>query len=85
MLMITHNDDHKEKWQSHTVNLVDKTDFGLEPYFSTYIAGYGSTYEEAFIEFKNNLIKEFERLKATVEVIDALQPIEVDCFCKELV
>ncbi|MHC1722466.1 MAG: hypothetical protein AB9836_04575 [Aminipila sp.] len=84
MLQITHNDDGKQKWKSHTVNLVDKTEYGLEDYLCTHIAGYGAIYEEAFEEFKNKLLTEFERLKATIEVLDALSPIEVDCFGKEI-
>ena len=84
MLQITYNNDHKEKWQSYTVDLVDKTEYGLNSFLSVHIAGYGANYEEAFAEFKENLIKEFERLKATIEVLDALIPIEVDYFGKEL-
>lgn len=84
MLQITHNNDGKEKWQSHTVDLADRTSYGLEDFLYPHIAGYGATYEEAFTEFKEKLLKEFERLKATIEIIDTLTPIEVDCFGKEL-
>jgi len=84
MLQITHNDDGKQKWQSHTVDLADQKEYGLESFLNPYIAGHGATYEEAYAEFKENLMKEFDRLKATIDVIDALIPIEVDCFGKEL-
>ena len=85
MLQITHNDDGKQKWQSHTVDLVDKKEYGLDSFLYPHIAGYGETYEEAYVEFKENLMKEFDRLKATIEVLDALVPIEVDCLGKEIV
>lgn len=87
MLELTHYNDGKEKWQSHEVSMADKTDFGLEDFDFASIYGYGETYEEALEEFKRAFDEKLKRLKDFEKMLfetEALVPIEVDCFKKEI-
>lgn len=64
---LTHNDDGKGKWQSHTVSFND-TSCHLP-----YVDGYGSTKEEAFEDFKTNLNKRLEELTDFCNKVNAYQ------------
>lgn len=66
---LTHNDDCKEKHQSHTVS------FDREHYWLSDIEGYGSTREEAFEEFKKKLN---ERLTELCIICDQVNRCEFD-------
>lgn len=82
MLEITHNDDKKEKHQSHTVSMADREGANLYPFDFSSIYGFGSSYEEALEDFKQNFDKEITRLRSFEKMLfetDALVPIEVDC------
>lgn len=62
---LTHNDDGKQKWQSHTVSIHD------DAYQWPCIEGYGSTKEEALAAFKTNLKELRDYLNKIYEDVDA--------------
>ena len=78
-MKLTHNDDGKGRWQSHTVS----ADF--DDYTIYTIEGYGETREEALKEFIikfNKLLTELMEFGKTLHTNPEL--IEVDCSGKPL-
>lgn len=73
MIRLTHNDDGKEKWQSHTVGITTFDScrpydaFGLDD-----VEGYGANFDEAFQEF----LEEFD--KRLVEAIKFRASLNAD-------
>ena len=63
MIELTHYNDHKEKWQSHEIELREK-DFSIEidddvwvhSHNPFYITGYGATKDQAIEDFKKKFI-----------------------------
>lgn len=87
MLELTHHNDGKCKSQSHTVGIVDKTEYGLEAFDLSGIRGHGKTSEEALEDFKQKFDAEMKRLKSFETMLfetDALIPIEVDYAGNEM-
>ena len=87
MLELTHNDDGKGKWQSHTVSMTDQDGKYLSDFNFSDLLGFGETYNEALEDFKvafsgyKSRLDSFERLLFETDV---LVPIEVDCFGREI-
>ena len=96
MIELTHYNDHKEKWQSHEIELREK-DFSIEidddvwvhSHNPFYITGYGATKDQATEDFKKKFIYVMKELKAfetmlldTDIITDNI--IEVDCLGKEI-
>ena len=77
MYFLTHNDDRKEKWQSHTISIQEKDIFESPADFSIY--GYGSTKEEAISEFKEEFDKAVSQINSFHKKVDYSNIIEVDC------
>lgn len=87
MLEITHHDDGKEKFQSHTVGMADRKDDGNFYTFDFSMEGYGESYDEALEDFKQKFDEQMCRLQAFEKMLfgtDALIPIKVDCFGKPI-
>ena len=93
MIEMTHNDDHKEKWQSHTISIRDNDFFnatiGVFSHNPLDVNGYGATKEEAVEDFKNKFKYVMEELRAfetmlfdTDVITDNI--IEVDCMGKPI-
>lgn len=87
MIKLAHNDDHKQKWQSHTISAYDNgfhnAKLGIYSYDLSDIDGYGVTKEEALEDFKNKfqfVFNELESFKKLLfesdELLDDI--IEVD-------
>lgn len=87
MIKLAHNDDHKHKWQSHTISAYDNgfhnAKSGIYSYDLSDIDGYGATKEEALEDFKNKfqfVFNELESFKKLLfesdELLDDI--IEVD-------
>ncbi len=88
MFEIAHHDDGKEKYDSHTVCMIDidKNGEHIDLNLSN-IYGYGDTYNEALNDFIEKFNKEIERLKSfeiMLNCTDTLVPIEVDCSGKPI-
>ena len=81
MYILTHNNDGKEKWQSHTVTLQAKDISEYPADFSIY--GYGSTKEDAINEFKENFDVAISQINDFYKEIDYSNIVEVDC-CGEI-
>lgn len=78
-MKLTHNDDGKGKWQSHTVS----ADFGDYDIYT--IEGYGETREEALEEFIikfDIMLNKLSEFRKTLKNIPEM--IEVDCSGKPL-
>lgn len=87
MLELTHNDDGKGKWQSHTVGMVDQDGKNLLDFNFSDLLGFGETYEEALKDFKVRFSGYKDRLDAFERLLfntDVLTPIKVDCFGREI-
>ena len=71
MIELTHYNDHKEKWQSHEIELREK-DFSIEidddvwvhSHNPFYITGYGATKDQAIEDFKKKFVYVMKELKA---------------------
>ena len=94
MIKLSHHDDGKQKWHSHTIGILDDPRFYNADYdvvshnfFDVY--GSGETKEEALKDFKKKfdyLLKEwiaFGYMMRETEVIDS-DIVEVDCFGREI-
>ena len=96
MIELTHYNDHKEKWQSHEIELREK-DFSIEidddvwvhSHNPFYITGYGATKDRAIEDFKKKFVYVMKELKAfeamllgTDIITDNI--IEVDRLGKEI-
>lgn len=93
MIEMTHNDDRKERHQSHTVSIRENNFF--DPKIDVYshnpfdVYGYGATKEEAIEDFKNKFryvmkeLKAFETMLLDTDVITD-NIIEVDCMGNEI-
>lgn len=87
MLELTHNDDKKGKWQSHTVSMIDRDGQYLYDFNFSDLLGFGESYEEALSDFKIAFRGYKDRLDAFEKLLfetDVLTPINVDCFGREL-
>lgn len=87
MIKLAHNDDYKQKWQSHTISAYDNgfhnSDLSIYNYDLSEINGYGATKEEALEDFKNKfqfVFNELESFKKLLFESDKLLDniIEVD-------
>jgi hypothetical protein len=78
---LCHNNDHKEKWQSHSVYVKSPWDG-----FQFDDCGYGATQEEAFEDFKQKFYKAKDNLDIFESMLktDALPFIETDCLGNEI-
>lgn len=93
MIKLTHNDDGKRKWKSHTIS-ISEDDFknyelGVYSHNPFEIEGYGATKEKALEDFmkKFKYIMEewfaFEMMLFDSNVITD-NIVEVDCFGKPI-
>ena len=93
MIEMTYHNDHKEKWQSHTISIRENMFFNAEVDVWSHnpfnVTGYGATKEEAIEDFKNKFqyvmreLNAFETMLLDTDVItDGI--IEVDCVGKPI-
>lgn len=86
MLELTHHDDGKGKWQSHTVSMIDNDGKYLSDFNFSALIGIGETYDEALKDFKIRFSEYKDRLDTFEKLLfqtDILIPIQVDCFGRE--
>ena len=93
MIEMTHNDDHKGKWHSHTVSIMEHDFYNAEANLYSHnpfdVYGYGETKEEAVEDFKNKFrylmreLKAFEMMLLDTDVITD-NIVEVDCLGKPI-
>lgn len=97
MIEMTYHNDHKEKWQSHEIEIREKGIFSAEVDDDVWvyshnpfdITGYGATKEEAIEDFKKKfeyIMKELRAFEIMLLDTDVITDniIEVDCMGKEL-
>lgn len=93
MIKMTYNDDHKERWRSHTIGLREDyfydAETGVYSHNPLDVEGYGATKEEAMEDFKNKfeyVMKELKAFEAMLFDTDVITNniIEVDCFGKPI-
>lgn len=89
LMKIAHNNDGKEKWQSHTCYLFNDTN-DYHEFDITNICGYGETKEEAIQNLKKELEYYFNELHALEKMLyetDVLDNdiVEIDCLGKKMV
>ncbi|MDF2882193.1 MAG: hypothetical protein K0R54_2750 [Clostridiaceae bacterium] len=90
---LAYYNDHKEKWQSHEISLLDENFYNTEHDVFSHdpfnITGYGETKEEALSNFKMkfeytmNELKAFETMLLDTSVIED-NIVQVDCFKKRI-
>lgn len=93
MIKMTYNDDHKEKWRSHTIGLMEDNFYNSEVDVWSHnplnVEGYGATKEEAMEDFKNKFkyvmreLKAFETMLFDTDVITD-NIVEVDDLGKPI-
>ena len=71
MIELTHYNDHKEKWQSHEIEIREKNfsaeidyDVWIHSHNPFYITGYGATKDQAIEDFKKKFTYVMKELKA---------------------
>ena len=88
MLVITWYDNGKNRDNSSTVSIADKTPFGLLPVDLSCIHGSGGCYGSALEDFIYEFDKKLGELKAFREMLDEMYQfqtkVRVDCFGKEI-
>jgi hypothetical protein len=93
MIKMTHNDDHKERWMSHTIGLMDDYFYNAEVDVYSHnpleVNGYGASKDEAMEDFKTKFkyvmreLKAFEAMLFDTDVITD-NIVEVDGLGKPI-
>ncbi|MFK7678772.1 hypothetical protein ACI3ER_12080 [Bacillus sp. Wb] len=76
---VLYHNDGKEKGQSHHIYSND-----LESHLDVDLQGFGSTKEEAYLEFVSRLDEYINKVQQFRNEISIEKTVVVDCFGKEL-